>query len=69
MFVLRDIKVKLYPYANGKFHHGGMGEFVGLAVDGEEKSLQLREIEFHANSLIQKSFLIMQTCVFMHVEP
>ena len=45
-----------------------MGELVCLAIDGDEQSLQLWEVEFHANSLIEKTFLVVQTRVFVKVD-
>lgn len=45
-----------------------MGELVCLAVDGDKQSLQLWEVEFHANTLIEKSFLVVQTRVFVKVD-
>lgn len=45
-----------------------MGELVSLAVDGDEKPRKLREVEFHSDPLIEKSFLIVQAYVFVQVD-
>ena len=59
---------RLNPFAYSKFYHRSMGELMGFAIDGDEKTFQFWEIEFYTSSLVERPFLVVQTCVFVQVD-